>query len=180
MLLSCSRKSQIPALVGIYLFTPEIHRAIARIKPSRRGELEITDAIQKLLESGRGIRSHVHQGWWLDIGDRDAFINANQVILDDYARRDIKGEVDSKTRLIGRVEIGQGTKIENSLIKGPASIAEGCRITDSSIGPFTSIGAGTEVKNSSIERSVILEKCQIFNIKRLVDSAIDKHTELIK
>ncbi|MCL0094937.1 glucose-1-phosphate thymidylyltransferase [Dehalococcoidia bacterium] len=168
------------ALVGIYLFTPEIHQAIAQIKPSWRGELEITDAIQKLLEMGREVRSHILKGWWLDTGKKDDLLEANRVVLDDYLKRDIKGEVDSQSETVGRVEIRQGAIIENSLIRGPASIAEDCGIRNSFIGPFTSIGANTVIENSSIEHSVILENSHILKIERLADSVIGRGTEVVK
>lgn len=168
------------ALVGIYLFTPEIHQAIARIKPSWRGELEITDAIQRLIDAGKDVRSHTLSGWWLDAGKKDSLLEANRVVLDDYLKREIIGEVDSESQVTGRVEIRQGTKIETSVIRGPVSIAEGCQIQSSFIGPFTSIGAGTVIKDSSIEHSVILDNCRILRIERLADSVIGRDTEVVK
>ena len=168
------------ALVGVYLFSPVIHQAVAQISPSWRGELEITDAIQKLLDMGKKVRSYVLKGWRLDVGKKDDRIEANRVVLDDYLKRDAKGEVDSQSQIVGRVEIRQGAIIENSLIRGPVSIAEGCRISNSFIGPFTSIGAGTIIESSSIEHSVILEKCHILKIERLADSVIGRGTEVVK
>ncbi|MFC2066340.1 glucose-1-phosphate thymidylyltransferase [Chloroflexota bacterium] len=166
------------ALVGVYLFTPVIHQAIAQIKPSWRGELEITDAIQKLFEMGKEVRSHILQGWWLDTGKKDDLLEANRVVLDDYARRNIKGDVDSKSKVVGRVEIGQGTKIESSIVRGPVSIAGDCHIKNSFIGPFTSIGAGTAVESSSIDHSVVLECCKIFKIEHLADSVIGRSSRV--
>jgi glucose-1-phosphate thymidylyltransferase len=168
------------ALVGAYLFTQEVYKAIAQIKPSWRGELEITDAIQKLLEMGKEVRSHVLTGWWLDTGKKDDLLEANCVVLDDYLEREIKGEVDSQSQIVGRVEIRQGTKIEKSSIRGPACIAERCQIKNSFIGPFTSIGAGTVVENSSVEHSVILEDCHISTIERLADSVIGRGAKVVK
>jgi len=168
------------AVVGTYLFTPQIHKAIAQIKPSLRGELEITDAIQKLLEMGKDVRSHILHGWWLDTGTKDDLLEANRIVLDDFLKRDIKGEVDSQSRIVGRVEIRKGARIENSLIKGPLSIAEGCQIRNSSIGPFASIGARTVIEDSLIEHSVILENCRILKIKRLADSVIGRNTKIIR
>ncbi len=168
------------ALVGIYLFSPAVHQAIAQIKPSWRGELEITDAIQKLLERGKTVQSHILEGWWLDTGKKDDLLEANRVVLDDFLRRDVKGEVDSQSQIVGRVEIRQGAKVENSTLRGPISIAEGCRIRNSFIGPFTSIGAKTVIENSSIEHSVILGNCHILKIERLADSVIGRGTEVAK
>jgi glucose-1-phosphate thymidylyltransferase len=168
------------ALVGVYLFTSEIHKAIAEIKPSWRGELEITDAIQKLLEMGKQVRSHVLQGWWLDTGNRETLLAANKVVLDNLLKRDVKGKLDSQSRVVGRVKIGQGTEIVASTIRGPTSIAEDCRIKSSVVGPFTSIGAGAVIEDSSLEHSVILENCHLFGIKRLVDSLIGRNTEVLR
>jgi glucose-1-phosphate thymidylyltransferase len=168
------------ALVGVYLFTPDIHQAIAQIKPSWRGELEITDAIQKLLEMGKGISSHILTGWWLDTGKKDDLLEANRIVLDGHSRRDIKGQIDPASKIVGRVEIGKNTEITDSIVRGPVSIAESCRISHSFIGPFTSIGDATVIENSSIEYSVILSKCHIANMERLSDSIIGTETEIIK
>lgn len=168
------------ALVGIYLFTPEIHKAIAKLKPSQRGELEITDAIQNLLEMGKQVRSHILEGWWLDTGTKDDLLRANRVILDNFLKRDIKGSVDSQSQILGRVEIRHGAEIVGSIIQEPVSIAEDCRIKNSHVGPFTSIGAGTVVEDSTVEHSVILEDCRICKIEHLADSIIGGRTEVLK
>jgi glucose-1-phosphate thymidylyltransferase len=166
------------ALVGIYLFTPLIHKAIAKIKPSWRGELEITDAIQKLLDMGKKVRSHILTGWWLDTGKKDDLLEANRVVLDSLLKRDVRGEIDSKSKIVGRVEIKEGTRVENSTVRGPVSVAEGCQIRNSFIGPFTSIGAGTVIEDSSVAHSVILENSRIYRIERLEDSLIGTRVEL--
>jgi len=168
------------AVIGVYLFSPAVHEAIAHIKPSWRGELEITDTIQRLIDTGRNVQSYTLDGWWLDTGKKDDLLEANRVVLDDFLKRDIKGKIDAASQVVGRVEIRQGTKIENSTIRGPVSIAERCQIKNSFIGPFTSIGAGTVIESSSIEHSVILEGCHMLNIERLADSVIGKGTEVIK
>ena len=167
------------AIIGIYLFTAEIHKAIAQTKPSWRGELEITDAIQKLLEMEKEIRSHLVRGWWLDIGSNDGLIEANRVVLDASLERDIKGDLDSQSRIVGRVQMGEGTKLESSRVQGPVSIAEYCRIKGSIIKPFTNIRAGTVVEDSFLEHSIILENCQILKIKHLANSVIGRNTVLI-
>jgi glucose-1-phosphate thymidylyltransferase len=166
------------AMAGIYFFTAEIHNAIVQIKPSWRGELEITDAIQKLLEMGKEIRSHSVHGWWLDIGSTDALIEANRVILDASLKRDIKGEVDSHSRIIGRIRIGEGTKCKASVVRGPALIGANCRISNSTIKPFTNILAGAVVEDSCLEHSVVLENCRISKIKYLADSVVGRNTVL--
>ena len=168
------------AVIGVYLFSPAVHEAIAHIKPSWRGELEITDTIQQLIDTGKNVQSYILDGWWLDTGKKDDLLEANRVVLDDFLKRDVKGEVDATSQIAGRVEIRPGTKIKNSTIRGPVSIAEECQIKNSFIGPFTSIGNRTVVENSSIEHSVLLEDCHILDIERLVDSIIGKGTEVIK
>jgi glucose-1-phosphate thymidylyltransferase len=166
------------AIIGVYLFTAEIHKAIAQTKPSWRGELEITDAIQQLLEMGKEIKSHVLQGWWLDIGNNEGLIEANRIVLDALSKRDIRGEVDSQSRIIGKVQIEQGTKLESSRVQGPVCIAANSRIKNSFIQPFTNIRAETVVEDSTIEHSVILENCRISKIKHLTDSVIGRNTVL--
>jgi glucose-1-phosphate thymidylyltransferase len=168
------------AVPGVYLFTPNVHDAIDRIKPSWRGELEITDTIQQLIDSGKKVRSHILTGWWLDTGKKDDLLEANRTVLDEFMKRDLRGKIDAASQVAGRVEVGKGTSIENSVIRGPASIAEGCQVKNSFIGPFTSIGAGTVIEHSSIEHSVILESCRISGIERLADSVIGRSTEVIK
>lgn len=168
------------AVIGVYIFSPTVHEAVAHIKSSWRGELEITDTIQRLIDTGRNVQSYTLDGWWLDTGKKDDLLEANRVILDDFLKRDIKGDIDTTSQVVGRVEIRQGTKIEGSTIRGPVSIAEECQIKNSFIGPFASIGNRTVIENSSIEHSVILEDCHILNIERLADSVIGKGTEVIK
>ena len=162
------------AVPGVYLFTRDVHQAIDRIKPSWRGELEITDTIQQLIDSGKKVRSHILTGWWLDTGKKDDLLEANRVVLDEFMKRDLRGEIDAASQVAGRVEVGEGTSIENSIIRGPVSIAEECQVKNAFIGPFTSIGAGTVIEHSSIEHSVILEKCSIRNIERLIDCVIGR------
>jgi len=168
------------AMVGIYLFTPGIHEAISVIKPSWRGELEITDAVEELLKRRRKVRSHVLEGWWLDTGKKDDLLEANRIVLDGLLKRDIKGEIDTDSKVLGRVEIREGAEVVNSTIRGPVSIAEGAEIRSSFIGPFTSIGACTTVEDSSVGHSVILENSRICRIERLEDSLIGTGVELQK
>ena len=168
------------AVPGVYLFTKDVHQAIDRIKPSWRGELEITDTIQQLIDSGKKVRSHILTGWWLDTGKKDDLLEANRIVLDEFMKRDLRGDIDASSQVAGRVEVKEGTSIENSVIRGPASIGDNCRIKNSFIGPFTSIGAGTVIESSSIEHSVILEDCHILNIERLADSIVGKGTKVIK
>lgn len=168
------------ALVGAYLFKPEIHKAIDRIKPSWRGELEITDAIQELLHMGHRVESHILNGWWLDTGKKDDMLEANRVVLDDLLKRNVKIEINSDSRIEGRVEIGEGTIIENSTVRGPTTIADNCKIVNSFIGPYTSIAAGTFIENTSIHHSIILGNCRICDMENLIDSIIGRNTSVVR
>jgi glucose-1-phosphate thymidylyltransferase len=162
------------AVPGVYLFTKDVHQAIDRIKPSRRGELEITDTIQQLIDSGKKVRSHILTGWWLDTGKKDDLLEANRVVLDEFVKRDLRGEIDAASQVAGRVEVGKGTSIEHSTVRGPVSIGDKCHIRDSYIGPFTSIATGTTIEQSGVEHSVVLDNCFIRNIERLSDSVIGR------
>jgi glucose-1-phosphate thymidylyltransferase len=166
------------ALVGVYLFTPVIHEAIARIKPSARGELEITDAIQTLVDMERPVHAHIHRGWWLDTGKKDDMLEANRVVLDEIQVR-IQGSVDAASRVVGRVQVGEGTELINSSVRGPAVIGGRCRIVDSFIGPYTSISDGAEIVHSEIEHSIILENSRILHPgQRIEDSLIGRNVQV--
>jgi glucose-1-phosphate thymidylyltransferase len=167
------------ALVGVYFFSPSIHEAIERIRPSARGELEITDAIQELMRSGGSVTGQILKDWWLDTGKKDDFLAANTVVLDDYIKRDIQGKVDSKSKVSGRVRIEKTARIVNSSLRGPVVIGKRCEIVDSFIGPYTTIGHGTRIINSVIEHAVILDKCCVENIARLEDSLIGREAKVV-
>lgn len=167
------------ALAGVYLFSPAIHAAINAIKPSRRGELEIADAIQQLIARGKKVRGYILDGWWLDTGNIDDLLMVNRKVLSEFVKPNIQGQLDSKTQMTGNIEVGKGTMIENSKIHGPVSIAQDCFIKNSLIGPFTSIGAGTKVENSSVKGSIIMENCHIHKIECVADSLIGNEIEVI-
>jgi len=167
------------ALVGVYLFDSRIHEAVAAIQPSARGELEITDAIQWLVDSGYRVRTEILDGWWIDTGKLTPLLEANRLILETIERR-IDGEVDAESELDGRVVLESGAKVVRSRIRGPVAIAAGTTITDSFIGPFTAIGRGCEVEGSEIEHSVILESCRVIQAGRLEDSLLGHHVEVTR
>lgn len=167
-------------LVGAYLFTPQIHEAIARIKPSWRNEYEITDAIQQLIETGKHVRSHVLPGWWLDTGTKDDIVLANHIMMNSFVKHTIEGAVDTKSRITGPVEVSVNTSIENSIIRGPVSIAAGCRIRSSHIGPYTCIAGGTILDNCEIQNSIIMENCRITGLQHLDNSIIGRDVEISK
>ena len=168
------------ALVGVYIFSKEIHEAITRIKPSFRGELEITDAIQELIHMGYKVRSEVLEGWWLDTGKKDDLLQANTVVLDEYVKRNIQGSVDDITKITGRVMVEKGAVIKETIIRGPVVVGKDTEITNSFIGPFTSIGEGVTIRNSVVEHSVILNQAFLSGIERIEDSLIGKNTKVIR
>jgi glucose-1-phosphate thymidylyltransferase len=167
------------AIVGGYLFSPGIHEAIAQTKPSFRGELEITDAIQKLVEIGKKVDSYILKGWWFDAGTKEGLLAANGAMLDNYIEPDIEGNIDSRSHILGKVEIQPDTQITESIVKGPVSISRGCIIKNSLVGPLVSIGAGATIEDSKIERSIILEGCQIYQTSFLCDSVIGRNAKII-
>lgn len=166
------------ALIGVYLFSPDIHHAIASITPSQRGELEITDAIQRLLDDGGRIASSVLGGWWLDTGKKDDLLNANRVVLDEWVRRAMNGTVDEESQVVGRVSIGEGTRIERSVVRGPAVIGEGTHIRDAFIGPFTSIGSGCMIERCAVEHAVILDQASLREVERIEDSVVGRGAQV--
>lgn len=168
------------ALVGIYFFSPKIHEAIDGIQPSWRGELEITDAIQRLLEQGNKVLSHRLDGWWLDTGKKDDLLTANTAVLDDWIQRKVLGEVDEQSQVTGRVQLGKGSHVVTSTIRGPVVIGENVQIEGSFIGPFTSVGNGCRIRFSVLEHSVILENSTIEHIDRLEDSLVGKGSCVMK
>ncbi len=167
------------ALVGVYFFSPTIHEAIASIQPSPRGELEITDAIQELIDSQKIVESVQLQGWWLDTGKKDDLLEANRIILDNKLDIIMEAEVDDKSLITGRIHIEKGSKIINSTIRGPVIIGENCKIENCFIGPYTSIGNESTLIDADIEHSVLLEGSQILEIhQRIVDSLIGQRAKL--
>ncbi len=161
------------ALVGVYLFGPAIHDAVAAIAPSARGELEITDAIQWLVDQGHRVRSEVLEGWWIDTGKLTPLLEANRLILETLERR-IDGTVDADSRVEGRVVIEAGAVVEHSQIRGPAIIGAGTRIVHSFVGPFTAIDEDCEILYSEIEHSVILARSRVDHGGRLEDSLLGR------
>ncbi|MGB9756662.1 MAG: glucose-1-phosphate thymidylyltransferase [Candidatus Bathyarchaeales archaeon] len=167
------------ALVGVYIFSNKIHKAIERIKPSWRGELEITDAIQEMINQGYKVKAERLETWWLDTGKKDDILYANAKILDEYIKQEIKGEM-IESKIEGRVAIQEDAKIINSTIRGPTIIGKNCLIENSFIGPYTSIGNNAQIIESSVEYSVILENASIKGVERLEESLIGKNTKIIK
>ena len=168
------------ALVGVYMFDHNIFEAVNNIKPSFRNELEITDAIQYLIDKGFKVRPHIVEGWWKDTGKLEDMLEANRMILDTF-KTDIKGFVDEKSSVYFKVVIEEGAEVINSTIRGPAIIGKDAQIKDSFIGPFTSIQHNVRIINSEIENSIIMEGSIIENIdNRISDSLLGKDVKVIK
>jgi glucose-1-phosphate thymidylyltransferase len=168
------------ALVGIYMFDHNVHEAVNSITPSWRGELEITDAIQWLVEHDRKVYPYVHRGWWIDTGEPNELLKANGLVLEDLTPA-VEGYVDRDSEVDSRVTIEKGAEIINSVIRGPSIIGERTRIVNSYVGPFTSIYHDVEVVDSEIERAIVLEDSVISDIPaRIQDSLIGRNVNLTR
>jgi glucose-1-phosphate thymidylyltransferase len=158
------------ALVGVYMFTPEIHEAAKAIAPSARGELEITDAIQHLVDSGRRVEPHVVRGWWKDTGRLDDMLEANRLIL-EVAERRVDGElVDSQVD--GRVVVESGARLERTTVRGPAIIGAGARLTDCYIGPYTAVGEDCRIERAEVEHSILLAGSSVVGLEGRMESSL--------
>ncbi len=167
------------SIVGIYGLTPAIFEAINNIKPSWRGELEITDALHCLIEGGCRVRYGLVEGWWKDTGKPEDILDANHLIL-DCLKTENKGIVEN-SMLKGRISIGNNSIInENSVIKGPVIIGKDCVISNAYIGPYTSIGDGSQITNTEIEDSIVMEDAEIVNAEKIVESLIGKNANIKK
>jgi len=168
------------ALVGVYMFSPAVFESVKRIKPSVRNELEITDAIQDLIDRQLDVRPHLVDGWWKDTGKLEDLLEANRLILDTIERR-IDGTCDRESRIEGKVIIETGAVVERSVIRGPVIIGEHARIVHAYVGPFTSIGPHTEVRESEIEHSIVLEGSVISDLaNRVEDSLIGRNVKIYR
>jgi len=167
------------ALIGVYVFTPQIFEQIEKLVPSWRGELEITEAIQGLLDDGQRVQSHVVHGWWKDTGKPGDVLHANRLVLDDL-ESDIQGTVMKGASVTGRVEIDSGTTIEDgAVIRGPVSIGKNTTIgSDAYVGPYTSIGDGCEINNVHVEETVLIGDNLITADRKIVDSLIGREASI--
>ena len=164
------------ALVGVYFFTPLIIEACKSIKPSWRNELEITDAIQWLIEHGHKVDASFVEGWWKDTGKPEDIFEANRLILDDIDGK-CEGEVE-ESRIMGRVVMEKGARIKGSVVKGPCIIGKNSIISDSYIGPYTSIGIGCQICGTEIEDSIIMDESRIANAGKVVESLIGRNVRI--
>jgi len=159
------------ALVGVYMFNPVVFEAVHAIRPSARGELEITDAIQYLIDHGKRVDSLVIRGWWKDTGKLEDMLEANRMVLSGSLRR-IEGSVDAATSIEGQVVVEAGARIEGSVLRGPLVIGSGTVVRSSYIGPFTSIGPQCRIEDSEIEHSIVLEASHISGVGARIESSL--------
>jgi glucose-1-phosphate thymidylyltransferase len=158
------------ALVGVYMFTASIHKAAHAIVPSARGELEITDAIQHLVDSGQRVEPHVVRGWWKDTGRLDDMLEANRLVLDNIETR-VEGElIDSQAD--GRVVVEAGARLERSTVRGPAIIGAGARVIDAYVGPYTAVGEGCLIERAEVEHSILLSGSSVTGLDGRMESSL--------
>jgi glucose-1-phosphate thymidylyltransferase len=165
------------ALVGVYMFTPAVHDVIADLKPSWRGELEITEAIQRLIDSGRRVDSSLVTGYWKDTGNVTDMLEVNRWVL-ETAEPVRHGDIDAESELIGRVVIEKDARVRGSRIVGPAIIGAGSEVVDSYVGPFTSVGPDCRLTDSEIEYSIVLAGASIRGVRRIEASLIGRGVEI--
>lgn len=163
------------ALVGVYVFGSAIHEAVQSIRPSRRGELEITDAIQWMLEHGGRVLGERLDGWWLDCGKKDDLLEANRVALNEWIQRDIQGVVDEASQVTGRVVVEEGARVVDSEVRGPAVIGARTVVQEAFVGPYTSVGRGCTIVQTSLEHCVLLDGVQLEELGRLEDSVLGRN-----
>jgi glucose-1-phosphate thymidylyltransferase len=163
------------AIAGVYLFRSSIFEAISKIKPSGRNELEITDAIQMLIETNHEVQPYIIGGWWIDAGKPDAIINANQLVMGDMpytpAPEDPKKVIGS-SQVSNRVILGENVQIIDSVVRGPAIIGDNTIVRNSYVGPYTALGDNVTLENSEIEASIVMNDCVIRNIPGRIDSSL--------
>jgi glucose-1-phosphate thymidylyltransferase len=165
------------ALVGVYLFDRTVHEAIDGVEPSWRGELEITDSIQAMIDSGRTVRAEMVTGWWKDTGKLEDLLEANRMMLSRLEPR-VDGEVDGPSQLVGRVVVEKGAKVTRSVIRGPAIIGRGTIVEDSLVGPDASIYEDCAVAASEIEDSIVMERCRLEDVRGMAQSLLGKDVEV--
>ncbi|MHB8158541.1 MAG: glucose-1-phosphate thymidylyltransferase [Desulfocucumaceae bacterium] len=152
------------AVLGVYFFRGIIQEAIERIRPSRRGELEITDAVQELINMGGAVKAHIFQGWWIDTGKKDDLLEANRTILNKWGQFRLEGTLDEHSVISGVVEIGKASLIESSVIRGPVIIGTGCSIKNSVVGPYSSIGKNSIINNCVVKDTIMLPSCSLAGV----------------
>jgi glucose-1-phosphate thymidylyltransferase len=168
------------ALVGVYLFMPAIFEAARALEPSWRGELEITEAIQALIDDGHKVQSEVVRGWWKDTGQLADMLEANRLVLEELETR-LDGDIDEDSRVEGRVVLEAGASLTRSVVRGPAVIGAGACIEDAYIGPYTSIGENVHVRRSEVEHSIVLSGSVVEDLgTRMEASLLGRNVKLTR
>ena len=168
------------ALVGVYMFDSNIFESVRRIEPSARGELEITDAIQNLIDRGFEVHPHKVRGWWKDTGKLEDMLEANRIVLETLDLERGRGEVEGGS-IEGRVELGDGVELVNSVVRGPAVIGAGTRLENAFVGPYSSIGDRCTLVSCEIENSIVLEGSEIRDIGLRIDgSLVGRNVKIVK
>ncbi|GLW96927.1 glucose-1-phosphate thymidylyltransferase [Microtetraspora sp. NBRC 16547] len=167
------------AIVGVYTFSPAIHEAVRAIRPSARGELEITDAIEWLIDTGHRVQSHFVTGYWKDTGRLQDMLECNRIVL-EAIEPDVGGTVDGFSEITGRVVIAPGAVVEGSVIRGPAVIGADAKISRSYIGPYTSIGEGCVLEDAEVDYSIVLGDSAIRGVSGLTHSLIGRNAEVTR
>jgi glucose-1-phosphate thymidylyltransferase len=168
------------AVIGIYMFDHHVFEAVEGLRPSARGELEITDTIQALIDAGHLVRPRVVSGWWIDTGKKDDLLEANRLILETIERQ-ITGALDADSEAHGKVVVAEGAEVHNSVIRGPAIIGHGTRIQNAYIGPFTSVDHDCLIVDCEIEHSIVLEGTRLIDVPgRIEDSLIGRNVEILR
>jgi len=167
------------ALVGVYVFDASVHDAVRALTPSARGELEITDAIQSLIDNGQLVDHQILEGWWIDTGKKDPLLHCNRLVLDTIEAR-IDGTLDDDSRVEGRVVVEAGASLVRSVVRGPAIIGADATLVDTYVGPYTSIGAGCELRDAQVEHSVLLERCRVIGVHHIQDSLLGRESEVVR
>ncbi len=169
------------ALVGVYMFDSNIFESVRLIKPSKRNELEITDAIQNLIDRGFEVHPHKVRGWWKDTGKLADMLEANRIVLESFDIHRGTGKVGEGSAIEGRVDLGEGVELIDTLVRGPAVIGAGSRLEHAFVGPYTSIGSGCQLVRCEIENSIVLEGCEIRDVPLRIDgSLVGRNARIVK
>jgi glucose-1-phosphate thymidylyltransferase len=167
------------ALSGVYIFDPSIFEAAHAIEPSGRGELEITDAIQYLVDHGYEVRAEMITGWWKDTGKQEDLLEANRIVLEDL-RGGVQGSVDQASHLVGEVAVEEGAEIRDSVIRGPAVVGPGARIARSILGPYVSVSREAVIEDSEVADSIVMAGCEIREVRPMRESILGRGVRISK
>ena len=167
------------ALSGVYIFNASVFEAASSIEPSGRGELEITDAIQYLVDHGYEVRAEMVTGWWKDTGKQEDLLEANRIVLDDV-QGDVRGVVDDASHVVGEVVVEEGAEVQESVVRGPVVVGAGARVTRSIVGPYVSVSGGAVIEDSEIADSIVMQDCEIREVRPIRQSLLGRKVRIAK